>query len=503
MQQTLGALRPAMLHVYGRHACLPGTRTDIIQFITEWIVSPSEHSSNVLWLHGVVGSGKSALSMTIANTFQEMGRLGAHIFFGKGVAEKFGPSSVIRTLAYQLGSFDHRIGHAIESAIDCTPDILQSSSHRQFLDLLVKPLASLDMLAFEGPIVIIVDALDQCGTPDDREELLKVLAQESRNIPSVFRFVITSRPEYDIRYYFQSQENILPHTLAINVNNSRNDIEAFFRHRLAQVRFHNKYLQLPDDWPGDSAIHALVERASGLFIWASIACKFIHGYDPRSRLRILLEGHMGTEAGPEIDELYITTLESVGQWDETGFSAAFRAVVGMVLVARDLLSITAVERLLPSESHRTPVEAISRLGCLLDMNGPIRLLHPSFADFLTNRLRCKRDDWFIDLSAHNLNLTINCLDRLDAFLTYNICCLQVTSTPRDASLPEDLSYACTFWIDHVCRVDDAYLIANTLEEFILKHLLHWFEAMSILKSSRNTIGLIRHLLDWLDVRSHS
>jgi hypothetical protein len=498
-KQTLDMLQPAKMDPYGRAECLPGTRTEVLKLITEWATSPSEHSTNIFWLYGVAGSGKSALSTTIANLFQEMRRLGAYIYFNRHIAERSDPSSVISTLAYQLGSFDHRIGHAIASAIDATPDIVQSPGPFQFLKLLVEPLKALDELAFEGPIVVVLDALDECGSADDREELLQVLAQHSGELSSVFRFIVTSRPEYDIRYHFESQSNILSHKLNINSKDSRKDIEVFFRCRLAEIHMQNKPRLLPKDWPGDSQIRALVERASGLFIWASTACKFIKGYDPEARLRMLLQSAVSSDAESALDHLYVTALQSAGEWEDARFGADFRTVVGTILVARDLLSAAAIDKLLVLDGHRPSAHAISRLGCILYMNALIRLLHPSFADFLSNKLRCKHDDWFIDLNAHNLRIATNCLDRLDASLAYNVCGLQVASTPVDINVPEDVTYACTFWIDHVCKVTDVSLIVDKLEGFIFKHLLHWFEAMSILKRSREMIGLIRRLLHWMDV----
>ena len=50
------------MDMYGRLECLPGTRTDLLKSITEWVTDPtSKH--NVLWLHGVAGCGKSTLAI--------------------------------------------------------------------------------------------------------------------------------------------------------------------------------------------------------------------------------------------------------------------------------------------------------------------------------------------------------------------------------------------------------------------------------------------------------
>jgi hypothetical protein len=375
------------------------------------------------------------------------------------------------------------------------PDIIESPSRLQFTKLLIEPLRSLQTFQSEGPIVVVLDALDECGNADDRRLLLRALAEKSSNLPSVLRVVIASRPDHDIRNHLEPKRNVLSHKLNIDSDDTRNDIEAFFRHQLMIIA-QNNFIPSSIDWPGRPRINALVQRAAGLFIWASTACKFIDAYDPEQRLRLLLQTDITSTAESALDQLYITALQSAGDWTDTIFSADFRAIVGSILVLRNPLSATALNDLLPLDGHRHPQHAISRLGCVLYNNAVIHILHPSFADFLTNRLRCESDVWFIDIASHNLRVTLHCLDRLDSFLRRNQCDLTLSPVPADIRLPEDISYACTFWIEHVCLVEEAASLLERLECFLFKHLLHWFEAMSILKRTSQTIAMLRRLREW-------
>jgi len=69
-----------------------------------------------------------------------------------------------------------------------------------------------------------------------------------------------------------------------------------------------------------------------------------------------------------------------------------------------------------------------------------------------------------------------------------------------STLPEDISYSCIFWVDHLCAIeDDVVPIVGQLRDFLFRHLLHWFEAMSILRRSRDTILRLDQLLKWLSV----
>jgi hypothetical protein len=148
-------------------------------------------------------------------------------------------------------------------------------------------------------------------------------------------------------------------------------------------------------------------------------------------------------------------------------------------------------------------DIISRLGCVLHWSEtePVRILHPSFADFLSDRLRCGSDLWHVDTVLHNRLLAVHCLSHLNTVLRRNICDLVLSQAIVNEVLPEATSYACTSWIDHVCTVTEGVDLIDILNQFLFQHLLHWLEAMSILKKSKMTIRSVRCLCDWLHVRN--
>jgi hypothetical protein len=483
-----------------RSECLPGTRTDILRSITDWAHS-SSLEKRLLWLKGLAGSGKSTLSTTIAHTLQEQSRLGAFVFFSRDVEERNQSANVIRTLAYQLASFSPVIKTAIVQAIDTTPRITQSALHLQFTKLLIEPLRMLP--ANEGPIVLILDALDECGSVEDHKPLLSLFSSESVHLPSFVRIIITSRDERDIRCALEAQSHVLVRELDISSENNTNDILHFFRSRMAEIRSTNK---LAHYWPGDRAIFALNEHAAGLFIWASTACRFIEGYNPRRNLNVVLSGGMSTRAQSALDALYRTALESAVKdiWDDEYFRADFCSIMGTILVAtlaRNPISDQTIDTLLSLETPSRDI--ISRLGCVLHWSEtePVRILHPSFADFLSDRLRCGSDLWHVDTLLHNRLLAVHCISHLNTVLRRNIRNLVLSQATVDEVLPEATSYACTSWIDHVWIItEDVDVVRDTLDQFLFQHLLHWIEAMSILKKSRMTITSVRCLHDWLHVR---
>jgi hypothetical protein len=329
---------------------------------------------------------------------------------------------------------------------------------------------------------------------------LAVLAQGFSNLPIITRTIITSRPESDICDAFESQHHIFTYTLDITLPSNLDDILSYFRHRMALIRNKNKHLRLGTDWPGEAVLRQLVQRASGLFVWASTASGFINGHAPRKRLDLILRGEVASGAEAALDTLYITALESSGLWEDDDFVQEFRDILGTVLVVRQPLSCAAIDALLQRPEDTPSVHTISRLACLLQQTPTVRVLHPSFADFLTTNKRCKREIWFFNQPTYHRNLAIHCLHRMDAVLERNICNMTLAVDLSIESLPEDISYSCLFWVDHICAIEnDITPIMDLLRDFLFQHLLHWFETMSILRRSRDTISHLDHLLSWISV----
>jgi hypothetical protein len=260
------------------------------------------------------------------------------------------------------------------------------------------------------------------------------------------------------------------------------------------------HLRFEADWPGESVIDQLVKKASGLFLWASLASAFVSGYDPSKRIATVLNSHTysGVESG--LDGLYRTALESSGHWDDEDFVADFKSILEVVITAKNPITASAIDQLLSTLHGRPVVYTLSLLGSVLSMSPTVQVLHPSFIDFLTNRDRCGRDIWFIDRSSGNLRFSIACLRHLDKVLKYNIGNMTLSSKKANANFTEDISYACSFWVDHVVDVkSNVLLLEECLNSFLHKHLLHWFELFSIMKKPREMVATLHCLFEWVTV----
>ncbi|KAJ7431599.1 hypothetical protein FB451DRAFT_1486595 [Mycena latifolia] len=226
---------------------------DILDGIRGWLSVPSD-TGNVLWLSGVAGSGKSTISTTVSETYRDLHRLGAFLFFDRNDRSHSHPDGVLRTIAYQLGHFNAHIGAAISGVIKADPAVVNAPMATQFKRLLIEPLRSAERY-LPGPILIVLDALDECGDIDSRAVLLSLLSREFPKLPQLYRFLITSRRESDIAEQFGARFKEMD--LPTGVRSSAADVERYLRHEIAEIQ---QLKQLGAGWPGEGNIRTLSQR---------------------------------------------------------------------------------------------------------------------------------------------------------------------------------------------------------------------------------------------------
>ncbi|KZP15695.1 YVTN repeat-like/Quino protein amine dehydrogenase [Athelia psychrophila] len=147
---------------------------------------------------------------------------------------------------------------------------------------------------------------------------------------------------------------------------------------------------------------------------------------------------------------------------------------------------------------------IRHLGSVLSYGPVVQVLHPSFLDFLSSRERCGRDIWCFEHGPlggeGKVGPATLCLQRMNAGLEGNICDMTLSSRLTTEVLPEELAYACQFWVDYIFNDETFQLreIEPLMVVFFHTHLLHWFEAMSILKKSEEVAPMLQRAATWLE-----
>ncbi len=195
MDDVLGRLRTAkgarIEHTPAK-ACSIGTREGVLKAIQGWATSTNSGGEHMFWLTGLAGTGKSTIATTIASWAREKGILRGSFCFARDVAEQSSPALVFPTLASQLARFDPRYERALYDALLADKHIASTSLASQFDGLILGPLS---VCWGRPPILIILDALDECSPGVDVKEMLRILSQLDLGLREPkLRILVTSRP---------------------------------------------------------------------------------------------------------------------------------------------------------------------------------------------------------------------------------------------------------------------------------------------------------------------
>lgn len=372
----------------------------------------------------------------------------------------------------------------------------------------MKPAIHLSSL---GPILIVVEALDETGDPSSRNKLLSIMANQVKELPSNFRILLTSRPLDDISealgnspFVLFMDLNMVPKALIDR------DVAAYISAQLSQID--NTFFD-------DSRIHMLTQRSEGLFQWAYVACELIKGTgkisDPKKQFLKLIES---SSTGPlsKLDQLYDTVLRTIIPDEDEDGRSLFCSVMSQILAMFEPLSLQDLTSMRSNFPPGPTVDAndislvVKHMGSLLsgttNPSVPIRPLHSSFHDYLTDSSRSK--DFYIDRTIHRNNLALATLQIMKTELRFNICQLE-TSYRLNSDIPDlaertkqliscPLSYSCRRWASHVQEATDSD-VALAVKGFLSPHFLFWLEVLSLLKCVSIAAPSLSSILAWTPV----
>ena len=375
-----------------------------------------------------------------------------------------------------------------------------------FESLILEPLKDLHIV---GPVLVVIDALDECGDVTGKNGLHTFLPKALSKLPSNFRVLITSRPEHDIESAFVGDK-----LAGIKIKytddselaaTTHDDILAFLQEKLPWDEF-RKYGE------------ALAIRAEGLFQWAAVARAFIldppecFAFSKKEYINHLLKLTTDRDEQDPLDELYKEVLE--GYITHRKARLLFRSVVGQLITSIEPLTIRSLTTLrqqasFDGDDRDAVVILLRRFGSLLsnvnssDETLPIIPLHTSFRDFLTNKE--KSGDFCVSLQDAHRQLAHSCLGLLLEDLKFNICNLESSYLANkdvkdllssvDKHIPPALLYACRFWDDHLEHIDFETELFVQLRTFFEKKFLFWLEALSV----TSNVGLASLALSALNV----
>ena len=248
--------------------CLVGTRVAFLDFITNWVNDPT--SERCLILFGQAGMGKSSIAHEIARRFDKLHRLTSSFVFRRELSERKAPShhlftTLARDLADRYPEFKTTLRHVIKN--NTAFPVGARDYDTLFESLILEPLS---YLKIAGPILVVIDALDESGDTIGKTGLHAFLAENLKRLPSNFRVIITSRPEHPIISALAGAPSVRVKYM--------NDTELAAETHTDILTF--LLAKLPKDKFG-GYVEALAVKAEESFQWAAVASQLI--LDPPER----------------------------------------------------------------------------------------------------------------------------------------------------------------------------------------------------------------------------
>ena len=480
-------------------------------------VESTSEESRIFWLNGLAGTGKTTIAYTVAERCHEEGMLGASFFCSRSDSDCNNPSMIFTTIAYQLGLFYPPYRELVAEILQKDPLLVYSSVSRQFEELIVRPLES---LRDHFPLcLVVIDALDECRDKNVTSAILSTLLKYAEALLPL-RFFVTSRPEshlatsFDAPGYRNTFGKLLLHEVALDLVTA--DIHHYLTTSLAET---GRRFKLPDSWPAKADVDILSQLTNGLFIFAATAVKFIEDEnysDPDGQLQILTSTTASRGSHRLLDDLYLQVLRSAFPGVDRSLSGRIKSILGSIVVIKDPLPPTDLSRLigLPPETVYSSLVGLRSVLVVpesTDSAASIRIIHPTFAEFLVDASRCTSRP-FVTNSRHQHTLLLHgCLSAMRE-LKRDICDIrdpsllnvEVPGLPGLMAevLPTYLRYACRHWPTHLSNGDLSENILDALVEFSENRLLYWVEACSLLGILRDAISGLNESQRMLPV-SHS
>ncbi|CAE6509996.1 unnamed protein product [Rhizoctonia solani] len=486
-----------------RRECTPGTRIDVLANLLSWASNNSTDA--VYWLDGMAGTGKTTIAYSVCKQLADRGMLAASFFCSRLLQDCRDANLIIPSIAYQLARFSPPFQSALSAVTEKDQDAHHKVLFQQFETLIRRPLLAVHAA---GPLVtemvVVIDALDECENKESTRSILNLL-RKAVDLP--IKFIVSSRPELQIRDQMTDQRGIPRLKLhELDKGQVQEDIEKYLREGLAPMN------------PSDAQIAVLVERAGFLFIYAAAAVRFISHdnfrQDPGSRLCTFLDASRAQETTghEEIDQMYATIVEAALGCPRLRPTDRddMQQVLYTVICAREPLTFDCLSELLRIKNTKRIRAALQPLWSVLYIVEAFELvttLHASFPNFMFDSARSK--SYYCDSDTHHQELAYHCFELIKrAQSQFNICGLDSSYLLDEKvpaledrvaeATPQQLLYACRFWADHVEAGRCAPGLVEPLQDFLSTRLLLWIEILNLNRQMEFGTGCMKTMVQWCE-----
>ena len=470
---------------------MEGTRVSLLNDLQQWSMDIS--APPIFWLDGMAGTGKSAIARSFCRFLHDNERLGGSFFCLRGHESRSNMRRILPTLAWFLARRDSQFQTTLLSILRDAPDVADYTIKRQVEFLLETPLRRVSVNEQRPPLVLAIDALDECADAEEVTQLLNKVLAVSKDLP--VKFFLTSRPERHIVAHFESSQSQSESHRILRLHDIEQDlveadISLYLSKQLTAIRSSSRSPSMfPPNWPNPSDISILTRLSGKLFIYTFTAVKYIAATNHVKRLQTLTRLTVSAYQpfhGP-LDKMYSLVLSAA--LDPNEFTpdeiCMTKRILGTIIAIREPLFLSDLASLLIVAPYDV-WENVDRIRAVVNVppsgeDGVVSTFHASFVDFLTMSGRAP-ENIAITLSTAHHDLANGCLKIMNSSLHFNIANCQTSYLPNSeqtlATIPAALKYASLHWANHMDATDDITSLLPRLENFLFEKFLFWLEVLS-------------------------
>ena len=464
------------------------SKDNLLKDCYEWILQNRllqewRHSDtcSLLWIIGGPGKGKTMLMIALARelSIKVPGNSPpvAKFFCQSTDLRLNNAVAILRGLIWKLATNQPRLARIFRRKYKSDQSML-SGPNAVFALFSVLTL----MLNEQPGTTILIDALDECDAGPGRSQLLNLITKDASS-SSKSKWLLSSRNNPDIKQQLKSESQMLSLELD-NDEHISQAVNAYIQQKTIELSTKKGYNQ---DLV-DNVKKELMEKSNSTFLWVALACKNLLRVSTRKTLSAL------QKLPPGLEPLYQRMIEEILQLnDEEDGQFCFQILRTMCQVFRPL----SVEELIPTAELPGDFLVLDNLRELIDdcssfvtvRQGNIYFVHQSAKDYLTSSGAQKLYSGGI-LEGQGM-IVDRSLSAMSMTLQQDMCKLKHPgSLARTTEIGDGLKairYMCCFWVDHLVEYFDGNPLDGQLykedggpvQRFLLQHLLHWLEALSL------------------------
>lgn len=328
---------------------------------------------------------------------------------------------------------------------------------------------------------LIVDALDEC-LAESRQLLAKLIVWMSSAHPIV-KWVVSSRQLVELKIHIGEASHLSLESREERVSEA---VNAYINSKLTTLTEQNL-----TSLKAKRVANEVKERSEGTFLWVSIVFKELEYAQEYEVMDILKEMPTG------LNELYGKLVQDIKALTRKNPEYC-QSILRAVTVAFRPLNLKELQELADLPQNVTADTITKMCRSLLTLrDDTIFFVHQSAKDYLTNEWNTIFQHSIRDTHESMFSKSVEAMTRTLQQDIYSLgnTAISIETIRRPSSDPlASIQYSCVYWISHLVEAQPCPA-KDKVDGFLSVHFLHWFEALSLMRSISACVHALRDLVN--------